>query len=407
MSIAWKELIDLENSHVLQTWNIKGLGLIIEIESNRNEAICPNCGRQSRSLHQNHYSFVRDLPICGKNVWLRVNRRQFKCSHCKKPFSEELNLCEKYKHYTKRMASYIVEQVLTSGNVKKTGELNDLTEEEVSGMLKDIAGKILPQVEPGYIKRLGIDEIALRKGHKNYIVVLVDLDINKPIAFVNSRRKEDVGMVLESWGEGVLAQIKEVSIDLYKTYKTLTEELMPQAEVIADRFHVMNLLNKELDEARREEKNQIQKIKSKSKQEKMKAAISKSKYALLKNQKELSEKQEEKLTTVLNVFPKIAEKHALKEEFKLIFDETDDCYSGASKIADWMKKARGHYPEFVGTLKRWFAEIVGYFENKTTNGIVEGINNKLKVIKRAGYGFKNYENFKIRCLLTWHFGYSF
>ena len=305
------------------------------------------------------------------------------------------------------MAYSIVKQVLASGNIKKTGELNDLTEEEVSGMLKDVGSQILPQVKPGNIKRLGIDEIALRKGHKNYIVVLVDLDINKPIAFVNSRRKEDVGMVLESWGEGVLAQIKEVSIDLYKAYKTLAEELMPQAEVIADRFHVMNLLNKELDEARREEKNQIKKMKSKSKQEKMKAAISKSKYALLKNQKDLSEKQEEKLTMVLNAFPKLAEKHALKEEFKRIFDETYDCYSGESKIADWMKKARSHYPEFIGTLRRWFAEIVGYFEKRTTNGIVEGINNKIKVIKRAGYGFTNYENFKMRCLLTWHFGYPF
>lgn len=64
------------------------------------------------------------------------------------------------------MAYSIVEQVLASGNIKKTGELNDLTEEEVSGMLKDLAGKILPQVEPGNIKRLGIDEIALRKGNK-------------------------------------------------------------------------------------------------------------------------------------------------------------------------------------------------------------------------------------------------
>ncbi|NER37381.1 MAG: transposase [Oscillatoria sp. SIO1A7] len=74
-------------------------------------------------------------------------------------------------------------------------------------------------------------------------------------------------------------------------------------------------------------------------------------------------------------------------------------------MADWIEKALAHYPDFIGTLKRWFAEIVGYFENRTTNGVVEGINNKLKVIKRAGYGFRNYENFKIRCLLNWHFSY--
>ena len=136
-------------------------------------------------------------------------------------------------------------------------------------------------------------------------------------------------------------------------------------------------------------------------------ALSKSKYALLKNKKELSETQEEKLTIVLKTFSRLAEKHALKEEFKLILDETYDCYLGVSKIADWMKQARNHYPGFIGTLKRWLAENVGYFEKRTTNGIVEGINNRLKLIKRAGYGFKNYENFKMRCLLNWHFSYPY
>ncbi|NER35458.1 MAG: transposase [Oscillatoria sp. SIO1A7] len=121
-------------------------------------------------------------------------------------------------------------------------------------MVKDVALKTLPQIEPSKIERLGIDEIAWVKGQKNYLVVLVDLDTKKPIAFVNSRRKEDIGKVLKSWGEKVLSKIQEVSIDLYKGYKILTEELMPQAEIIADRFHVMKLLNKELGEARRQEK---------------------------------------------------------------------------------------------------------------------------------------------------------
>ena len=67
------------------------------------------------------------------------------------------------------MANNIVKQVLSSGNIKKTGELNDLTEEEVSGIVKDIAGKILTQIETSKIERLGIDEIAWVKGKKNYL----------------------------------------------------------------------------------------------------------------------------------------------------------------------------------------------------------------------------------------------
>ena len=169
MDVSWEELLDLEDSHVKKIHQIEGFGCIIEVEANNKEAICPRCGNKSRSLHQNHYSFARDLPICGHDVWLRVNRRQFKCSHCKKPFSEELRLVEKKKSYTKRMAYSIVEQVLSSGNIKKAGEINDLTEEEISGMVKDIANKRLPLIELCQIRRLGIDEIAWVKGQKDYV----------------------------------------------------------------------------------------------------------------------------------------------------------------------------------------------------------------------------------------------
>jgi transposase len=73
------------------------------------------------------------------------------------------------------------------------------------------------------------------------------------------------------------------------------------------------------------------------------------------------------------------------------------------KLLDWIYEAISFFPKSVATIKRWFGEIVGYFDNRTTSGVVEGINNKLKLIKRLGYGFRNFENFKLRSLLTWHF----
>jgi transposase len=70
---------------------------------------------------------------------------------------------------------------------------------------------------------------------------------------------------------------------------------------------------------------------------------------------------------------------------------------------DWLQKAETYYQKSVKTIKRWFAEIVGYFESRTTNGIVEGINNKLKLLKRSGFGLRNFDNFELRALLSWHF----
>ncbi len=94
--------------------------------------------------------------------------------------------------------------------------------------------------------------------------------------------------------------------------------------------------------------------------------------------------------------------HDLKEEFTKIFDQSKNLGEGTLKLADWLLKATPFLPKTVKTIKNWFGEIVGYFEQKTTNAMVEGINNRLKVLKRCAFGFKNFDNFAKRALLHWH-----
>ncbi|MFL9456741.1 transposase [Tolypothrix campylonemoides VB511288_2] len=95
--------------------------------------------------------------------------------------------------------------------------------------------------------------------------------------------------------------------------------------------------------------------------------------------------------------------HSLKEEFHALFEKSKDWAKGTLKLIDLLKKAEPYYQKSVTTIKRWFGEVVGYFEKRTTNGVVEGINNKLKLLKRCGFGFRNFNNFEIRALLFWHF----
>jgi len=151
-------------------------------------------------------------------VLLNINRRQFKCNKCQKVFSEQLDFVERNKRYTKRLAVDIVQQVLDS-NIHSVAERNDLSDEEVESMLKSQTYQIL-NINLSQLKRLGIDEISLVKGQGNYLGVLVDLDTNKPIELVESRRVEDIRKILTEWGSQVLEQIEEVSIDLWSAYKS-------------------------------------------------------------------------------------------------------------------------------------------------------------------------------------------
>jgi transposase len=200
-----------------------------------------------------------------------------------------------------------------------------------------------------------------------------------------------------------LSQIEEVSIDLWIGYKNVAEKLMPQAQIVGDRFHVMKQVTNELDEARKEAKREAGKMKSKKNKEKILAGISKNKYVLLKNKIDLIEKERKKLEEVYKVSQKLEEMHKLKEGFREVFEKNTDANSGLFALIDWMKKAVSYFPKSCKTIRRWIDEITAYFDNRTTQGTVEGINNKLKVIKRRGYGFRNFKNFSLRCLLNWHF----
>jgi transposase len=257
-------------------------------------------------------------------------------------------------------------------------------------------------IEVTGLRRLGIDEIALRKGHKDFVVVFSDLDRHGLIGMAPSRTQADIKAVLSTWGTDVLSNIAEVSIDLSGNYRGLVHRLMPQADIVADRFHVMKLVNQELNQARIEFIHSPNDLPEGITPEAAKAALKQSKYALLKPENRLTDRQVEKLAEVKAVAPKLAQMHQQKEAFRALFD-AENWSQALLGVLDWMLHAQALYPNTIATMSRWLDEILQYFENRTTNGVVEGINNRLKLIKRSGYGFRNFERFKLRCLISWHF----
>jgi transposase len=398
------KFLNLEGIVIQGYRHLENIGIVFEIEAKNKKATCPRCGKVSDKLHQNHRHLVKDLPMSGQSVYLKVNRRQFKCDNCQKPFRENLDFVAVKRTYTKRLARNILEQ-LKEGDILNVSRRNGVTEEEIQRRLEDIAEEIISQ-DISSLKRLGIDEIALVKGQKNYCAVLVDLDTGKLIAILAKRTQEELRKTLTGWGKEVLAQIEEVSIDLWEAYKNLVKELIPSAEVVADRFHVMKQINKELNEqiiAEKKAVNELKNKKDKTEKEAKLAILSKSKYSLLKNEKDLTETQKIKLEEIKKTFPILKEMHELKEEFRTIYENSENAIDGMLALQEWWEKSKNVFSKSCQTIRKWFGEIISYFDHRTTNGVVEGINNKLKLIKRRGYGFKNFRNFFVRSMLSWHF----
>jgi transposase len=379
--------------------------LFVQLEAKNTLAICPRCGHESHCLHQNHRHLVRDLPWNEKEVYLQINSRQFKCKDCGKPFTEVIDIKPFRRSYTIRFAMDVVDRVLVS-NIATVSRQVGISEYQIQHILDDV-GNILKTKKPENLARLGIDEFSLRKGSGRYCAVLVDLDTHEIVGLLKSRKQEEIRTTLLSWGSEVLAGIKVVTMDLYKSFKSIINEVLPDAEVVADRFHVMKQVNDELDSKRKEErrkaKTEVKKAKSKStkkQKEEVENVIKGSKYPLPKNADDLKDDQKEKLEAVKVVFPELGQMYDLKEEFRKIFEESEDWYQGTFKLIDWIKSAASLFSKSCETIIRWFAEITGYFEHHISSGCVEGVNNKIKLIKRCGYGFRNFENFRVRVLLS-------
>jgi len=210
------------------------------------------------------------------------------------------------------------------------------------------------------LKRLGIDEIALVKGKGNYCAVLIDLDTSKLITILSGRTQDILKETLMGWGVEVLDNIEEVSIDLWKGYKNVVIELIPNAQVVADRFHVMTQINKELDIQRKREKRKIEELikntkseHEKSEYEKILSGLKNSKYPLLKNEENLNEEQVDKLIEVKKASPILKTMHELKEKIIKIFNQTNDWYTAVFKIGMWLSKAKKYFPKSNNTIIRW------------------------------------------------------
>lgn len=375
--------------------------LIIELENQESQANCPNCSKLTDKVHQSHRYRVRDISWSSWDIFLSIDRRQFRCRNCHKVFSEELELVKKRRTYTKRLGRKVIEEVLET-DVSNTGKRNRMSPAEIETILKEAEEDYLRE-KPTELKRLGIDEITHLKGGKNYAAVLVDIDQRKPIALLEKRNKETIAEYLQGLGSDVLSRIEEVSIDLWVPYKSVVEEFLPNAQVVADRFHVMKQINQELDASRKKEKRGAEAIKDKQIKLDTIEGITHSKYPLLKKKESLSDRDKEKLEDVKKIAPELIKMYQMKEDFRDIFARHITRDEAFDRLIEWTKLSHKYFPESCQTIKRWIDEILAYFDNRTTQGVVEGINQKIKLIKRRAYGLTNFDNFRRRVLLNWHF----
>lgn len=342
-------------------------------------ASCPHCQQLSSEINQIRYILVRDLSIFGQATYLKLPRRQFYCHSCQQYFTELLSFVDEGRHYTQRYEEHIYQQVQSS-SIQQVSRTEGISFERIEGIFKHQCSE--KNSEWSSVKRIGIDEISKRKGHQNFVTVIGDIEAGKLIEVIDSHKQEEIIETLEEQPLEVREQVEEVSVDMWGGFPKVVEKVFPNAVIVIDRFHVMKAVNDELNKIRR------------------KAGVLDrgSKFLLLKNQVDLKSEQKEKLEEILKKSKRLAKAYQWKEEFRSIYEECLTVEEGKEKIEKWLKKAQKIYTDVITTVRNHLDGICNYFRNRTTSGAMEGINNRIKLIKRQAYGFVNFDNFRERLL---------
>lgn len=222
----------------------------------------------------------------------------------------------------------------------------------------------------------------MRKGQQNFKIVVSDIDRGKLLEVVDGHSQEKLTEALMTQPLHWREQVEEVSVDMWGGFPKVIAQVFPNTRIVFDRFHVMKKVNDALNKLRR-----LLGITDRN-----------SKYLLLSNFENLSKKQQQELEQVLNESACIQIAYEMKEDFRQIFETSSTFHSGRNRIEKWLRYAQLFYPEVSQTIRQHLEGICHDFINRTTSGVMEGINNKIKLIKRQGYGFCNFENFRLRLL---------
>jgi len=369
--------------------------IIIHCESKLGEAFCPCCLKPCSKVNQQRVRAIKDLSISGRKVSLQLTTRQFICLDCDRTFYEKFAFVNSYERMTIRYEKFIYKRCV-GVEIKYVSLQEDLVWHTVNRIFKKWSAQTIKDADLfGNVRALGIDEIALKKGHKDFVCVLVNLETGEVIDLLEDRTKANLLTYFKGLGCDFCERIKVFSSDMWEGYINTAKEIFPNAHIVVDRFHFFAHLQKALDSSRKALRRLFPEEES----------LKNIKWLFLRNGANLSTKEQEKLKILLDnpLFVLLKETYEAKESFRAILEEEITPKEADKKLTDWvieaMEKDNKYLNKFIKTFTNWYDYILNYFDGRWSNGMVEGINNRIKMIKRRAFGYHDFESFRNRVLV--------
>lgn len=385
--------LDLPEVRILKS-DLSGREIVITVESTRSWAICPKCGERIEEFHSfGRQLRLRHLPILGRPVMIEIRPKRFRCPRCENhpTTTQKLDWYDERSPHTKAYDQWLLLSLIGS-TVADVARKERLTYERVEGALERLLASEVNRDEIQALEILGLDEIALKKGHRDFVVPVTTRTADgelKLLALLPNRQRETVEAFLRQIAARLRRQVRDVCTDMYEGYTSAVREALPEARIVVDRFHVAKAYRDCADQLRKEAQRELKAELSETEYEALKGTM----WLFRRDPEELEKEEQERLELLFECAPDLKQAHELREKLTTIFETEQSKESGRTAIEDWQKRVRESglrcFDSFLKTLSNWMEEITNYFVSRLTSGFVEGFNKKLKVLKRRCYGITN------------------
>ena len=367
---------------------------VLTVKSTVEGTSCHTCGKKITKVYgEDREITLRHLPILGRKTYIRIRPMRYQCPYCygNPTTTQQLSWYTPKSAYTKVYEEQILLKLVNS-TVQDVCMKEDLGYEAIMGMIdRHIQGEV-DWKQFVCLDVLGLDEISLKKGHRDFVAIVTGrlADETFILGVLANRKKITVKTFLSSMPRKLRKTIKAVCSDMYDGFIHAAQEVFgKRVKIVIDRFHVAKLYRKGLDTLRKHELQRLKKELSAEEYKQLQGVM----WTLRKRAAQVTSEDKEKLDRLFMHSPQLKVAYELCNALTEIFDRHMTKRRAKYALKHWMKLVKDStvhcFDTFVTTLETWIDEIANYFLDRQTSGFVEGLNNKIKVIKRRCYGILN------------------
>jgi transposase len=365
--------------------------LLIRLQPRSRAACCSGCHQRTSAVHDISVRRVRERDLLQYRVWLEVPVRRVRCGDCGLRV-EAIPWLAGRQRLTRSMISW-VEALARLLPIQHVASLLDLHWHTVKTIDKARLARDVVEPDRGRIRRLIMDEFALFKGHR-YATVVIDADSQQVLWVGQGRSRVDVRPFFEWLGPEACARIEAVAMDMNTALDLETQHHCPQARIVYDLFHVVAKFGREVvDRVRVDQANQLRHDKPARK------VIKRSRWLLLRNRDNLKEEQAVQLEELLAANQSLMTVYVLKDQLKELWYAPSE-EEARKRWKEWFSLAMscGLAPVrlFAKRLEGYLEGIIASAAYRLNTSVLEGMNNKIKVIKRMAYGYRDNDYFFLK-----------